>query len=75
MNAARSWDRLIVERKVKHIVLVAADVANAEEWQPLRQVFTKLAEEYAVKDTGFVFVKYGHSHLLPPPRSTTATPC
>ncbi|ELR13716.1 protein disulfide isomerase associated 4, putative, partial [Acanthamoeba castellanii str. Neff] len=58
MNAARSWDRLIVERKVKHIVLVAADVANAEEWQPLRQVFTKLAEEYAVKDTGFVFVNH-----------------
>jgi len=64
MNAALSWNRFVVERKVKHLVLVAADVANAEEWQPLRRVFTKLAEEYAVKSTGFLFVKYvRHLHL------------
>ncbi len=63
MNADQSWNRLVVERKVKHLVLVAADVANAEEWQPLSRVFTELAEEYAVKSTGFVYVKYVHSPL------------
>jgi hypothetical protein len=74
MNAALSWNRFVVERKVKHVVLVAADVANAEEWQPLRQVFTKLAEEYAVKSTGFVYVSYVHS---PHPAACTSQhqPC
>jgi hypothetical protein len=55
---ASSWNRLVLVRGLKHILLIAANVSDTETWTPLYETVHRLAREYAISNTGFFYAGY-----------------